>query len=168
MVRPRAYRCVSSALSYRSPDPLSIQICRPVTKSYVIRHSTSSLLLTTTASSAYTIKTVSDKPLSVSRPCCPADLLSTFTARLTSTIVAHTDAINAIDIDPNSSSTLVSGGDDCSCKIWDITTGTCSQDWTHHRLRTDQGVLAVKFCDKVPVLTTGGADGVLRVYVKST
>jgi len=111
---------------------------------------------------------VGDKPSSVYHPYGPLlTVLRFHTARLTSTIVAHTDAINAIDIDPNSSSTLVSGGDDCSCKIWDITTGTCSQDWTHHRLRTDQGVLAVKFCEKVPVLTTGGADGVLRVYVKS-
>ena len=88
-------------------------------------------------------------------------------ARLTSTVVGHADAANAIDMDPNSSSTLVSGGDDCSCKIWDITTGTCGQDWSHHRRKSDQGVLAVKFGDKVPVLASGGADGVVRVFVRS-
>lgn len=89
-------------------------------------------------------------------------------ARLTSTVVADTDAVNAIDMDPNSSSTLVSGGDDCSCKIWDMTTGTSGQDWSHHRRKDSQGVLAVKFGDKAPVLASGGADGVVRVYVRST
>jgi hypothetical protein len=29
-------------------------------------------------------------------------------------------------------------------------------------------VLAVQFCEKVPVLASGGADGVVRVYVRST
>jgi striatin 1/3/4 len=119
-----------------------------------------------TANCDYTIARLASADLFDVTSTTSADHM-TQTARLTSTIVAHTDAINSIDIDPNSSSTLVSGGDDCACKIWDITTGTCTQDWTHHRLKTEQGVLAVKYCDKVPILATGGADGVLRLYVKS-
>lgn len=78
------------------------------------------------------------------------------------------------------SSSLVSGGDDCSMKLWDIPTAfttsspddgtgeapTCTLEWTLHRSKNEQGVMAVKYHGGLGILGSAGADGAVRIYAR--
>ncbi|CEH15000.1 Cell-cycle nuclear protein, contains WD-40 repeats [Ceraceosorus bombacis] len=101
-------------------------------------------------------------------------------------MLAHLDAVTALDIDP-AGLTLVSGGHDCSVRFWDINgiaggaTGSevepaketskagssqavCVQEITAHRRKSSEGVLAVLYHPSAPFFASSGADGVVRIY----
>ncbi|KAG0231056.1 hypothetical protein BGW42_000532 [Actinomortierella wolfii] len=80
-------------------------------------------------------------------------------------MLAHTDAVSSLDIDP-SGLVLCSGGHDASIRYWDIvSTKTCLQEFTGHRRKGDEGVCAVKYHPTLPgVMASAGADSIVKVY----
>ncbi|KAG0258382.1 hypothetical protein DFQ27_004670 [Actinomortierella ambigua] len=83
----------------------------------------------------------------------------------TFSMLAHTDAVSSLDIDP-SGLVLCSGGHDASIRYWDIvSTQTCLQEFTGHRRKGDEGVCDVKYHPSLPgVMASAGADSVVKVY----
>jgi len=78
-------------------------------------------------------------------------------------MVAHLDAVSCISINPNGLN-LISGGHDSSIRCWDITTYACTQEFTSHRKKYDEGVHSLAFHPNIPILASGGADSTVRVY----
>ncbi|KAG0182211.1 hypothetical protein DFQ29_005266 [Apophysomyces sp. BC1021] len=77
---------------------------------------------------------------------------------------AHLDSVSCLDIDP-SGTTLVSGGHDASIRLWDISMSkTCTQEFSVHRKKGDEGVLDVHYHRSFPWMVSGGADGIVKVY----
>lgn len=100
-------------------------------------------------------------------------ILDSSSGKILQTIKAHLETVNSLDIDPSSLTELATAGDDCSCKIWDLSSftspdgasstpsepPTCIQEWTNHRVKNDQGVLCVRYMSDGNALTTGGGSG---------
>jgi striatin 1/3/4 len=79
-------------------------------------------------------------------------------------MLAHLDGITSLSIDPAGFS-LVSGGHDCSVRLWDIVgTRACVQDINRHREKAREGVLAVDFHQSLPFIASAGADGIVNLY----
>ncbi|KAL7746553.1 1,2-dihydroxy-3-keto-5-methylthiopentene dioxygenase [Sorochytrium milnesiophthora] len=78
-------------------------------------------------------------------------------------MVAHLDAVSTLDINA-SGLTLVSGGHDCSVRFWDIGTKACMQEFTAHRRKYDEGIWSVQYHPSLPLMVSGGADSVVKVY----
>ncbi|KAJ9096739.1 hypothetical protein QFC21_005009 [Naganishia friedmannii] len=104
------------------------------------------------------------------------------TGKVRDTIQAHSSTINALRIDPTSSSDIVTAGDDLSIKVWNLESLTCTNEWTAHRKKGEQGVLALDVCEdtaavasatgkdgrgRLAALMSGGADGTVRLYSKA-
>lgn len=103
--------------------------------------------------------------------------------KIQDTIQAHSSTINALRVDPTSSSDIITAGDDLSIKVWNLDTMTNTHEWTAHRKKGEQGVLALDVSDNVGVvgavgagregrgrlaaLVSGGADGTVRLYSKA-
>ena len=103
--------------------------------------------------------------------------------KIQETIQAHSSTVNAVRIDPTSSSDIITTGDDLSIKIWNLETMTNTHEWSAHRKKGEQGVLALDVSDDVGVvaavgagkegrgrlaaLVSGGADGTVRLYSKA-
>lgn len=101
--------------------------------------------------------------------------------KLQETIQAHSSTINALRVDPTSSSDIITAGDDLSIKVWNLESLTSTHEWTAHRKKGEQGVLALDICDDAAVvaaggkdgrgrlaaLVSGGADGTVRLYSKA-
>lgn len=98
------------------------------------------------------------------------------------TVQAHSSTINALRVDPTSSSDIITAGDDLSIKVWNLESSTNTHEWTAHRKKGEQGVLALDVCDDAAViaagggkdgrgrmaaLVSGGADGAVRLYSKA-
>ena len=78
-------------------------------------------------------------------------------------MVAHLDAVSCLAINPNGLG-LVSGGHDSSVRFWDINTHACTQEFTSHRRKYNEGVHSLAFHPTTPILASGGADATVRVY----
>ncbi|KNE67113.1 hypothetical protein AMAG_12188 [Allomyces macrogynus ATCC 38327] len=79
-------------------------------------------------------------------------------------MTAHTDAVAAAQFHPNGL-VLVTGGHDCSMRVWDVGSRACLQEWPAHRRRRDAGIWSVRCApDGGGGLVSAGADGVVRVY----
>jgi striatin 1/3/4 len=102
--------------------------------------------------------------------------------KIRDTIQAHSSNINALRIDHTSSSDIVTAGDDLSIKVWNLESLTCTNEWTAHRRKGEQGVLALDVCEdtaavatapgkdgrgRLAALMSGGADGTVRLYSKA-
>lgn len=102
--------------------------------------------------------------------------------KIQETIQAHSSTINALRVDPTSSSDIITAGDDLSIKVWNLETMTSTHEWTAHRKKGEQGVLALDVCDdaaivaagagkdgrgRLAALVSGGADGAVRLYSKA-
>ncbi|KAF9355083.1 hypothetical protein BGX34_010655 [Mortierella sp. NVP85] len=84
-------------------------------------------------------------------------------------MLSHLDSVSSLDIDP-AGLVLCSGGHDSSVRLWDIASSTraCLQEFTGHRRKGDEGVCTVQYHPTLPdVLATGGADSIVKVYVRS-
>ncbi|KAF9984198.1 hypothetical protein BGZ65_000809 [Modicella reniformis] len=84
-------------------------------------------------------------------------------------MLSHLDSVSSLDIDP-AGLVLCSGGHDSSVRLWDVasTTRACLQEFTGHRRKGDEGVCTVQYHPTMPnLLATGGADSVVKVYVRS-
>ncbi|KNE60453.1 hypothetical protein AMAG_05840 [Allomyces macrogynus ATCC 38327] len=83
-------------------------------------------------------------------------------------MTAHTDAVAAAQFHPNGL-VLVTGGHDCSMRVWDAGSRACLQEWPAHRRRRDAGIWSVRCApDGGGGLVSAGADGVVRVYESRT
>lgn len=90
-----------------------------------------------------------------------------FPGQCTQSILAHLDAVTSVSLDASGFS-LVSGSHDCSIRFWDILNSrSCVQEVTPHREKAREGVLAVEFHPTLPVMATGGADSLLKLYASS-
>ncbi|KAF7724007.1 hypothetical protein EC973_001467 [Apophysomyces ossiformis] len=84
--------------------------------------------------------------------------------KCTFSMSAHLDAVSCLDIDSGGMA-LVSGGHDASIRLWDISmTKTCTQEFSVHRKKGDEGVLDVHYHPSFPWMVSGGADGIVKVY----
>lgn len=86
----------------------------------------------------------------------------------THVLPAHEDGVTSLAISPLLPDTLVSGGQDSSTRVWDLSSHELVQEFTLHRRNKDQGVLDVALHQSVTdgdkkVLATAGADGSVRV-----
>ena len=106
-----------------------------------------------------------------------------FLGKIHDTVQAHASTINALRIDPTSSSDIITAGDDLSIKVWNLESLTNTHEWTAHRKKGEQGVLALDVCDdaavvaagggkegragRIAALVSGGADGAVRLYSKA-
>ncbi|KAF8321420.1 WD40-repeat-containing domain protein [Cantharellus anzutake] len=95
-------------------------------------------------------------------------IFDVITEQCTHSMLAHTDSVTSLSIDP-SGFTLVTSGHDCSVRFWDLlTTRACIQESTTHRKKADEGVLAVAFHPgSLPFLASAGADGIVKLYATS-
>ncbi|KAF9970500.1 hypothetical protein BGZ73_006787 [Actinomortierella ambigua] len=142
------------ALAYTSglsglPVPTSLDFCPTDLKKLVVSYSNSVMKLFDIETGKEILKFKSDE----SYGDCSFSML------------AHTDAVSSLDIDP-SGLVLCSGGHDASIRYWDIvSTKTCLQEFTGHRRKGDEGVCAVKYHPTLPgVMASAGADSVVKVY----
>eukprot|EP01136_Pigoraptor_vietnamica_P006971 Opistho-1_new@40599 len=84
--------------------------------------------------------------------------------KCTHSMVAHLDAVGTVAVDP-SGLYLLSGGHDCSVRVWDIGRKACIQEVSQHRKKFDEGVQSLAFHPTQPYIASGGADGCVKVYV---
>ena len=93
----------------------------------------------------------------VSHPC--------FTGVCTHSLLAHSDAVTSLDVDP-SGLTVCTASHDCTIRFWDLLhTRTCIQEISNsHRLKSREGILDVRFHPTLPFVGSAGADGVVRIY----
>lgn len=85
----------------------------------------------------------------------------------THSMLAHLDGVTSLSIDASGFS-LVSGSHDCSVRFWDLMgSRSCVQELTTHREKAREGVLDVEFHPSLPIMASGGADGVVKLYASS-
>eukprot|EP01137_Pigoraptor_chileana_P033341 Opistho-2@24065 len=84
--------------------------------------------------------------------------------KCTHSMVAHLDAVSTVAVDP-SGLYLLSGGHDCSVRLWDIGRKSCVQEVSSHRKKFDEGVQSLGFHPSQPYIASGGADGSVKIYV---
>src|SRR6266545_3439851 len=86
------------------------------------------------------------------------------TGQCTHSMLAHLDGVTSLSIDASGFS-LVSGSHDCSVRFWDLLgSRSCVQELTTHREKAREGVLDVEFHPSLPIMASGGADGVVKLY----
>jgi len=89
------------------------------------------------------------------------------TGQCTHSMLAHLDGVTSLSIDASGFS-LVSGSHDCSVRFWDLMgSRLCVQELTNHREKAREGVLDVEFHPSLPIMASGGADGVVKLYASS-
>jgi striatin 1/3/4 len=92
---------------------------------------------------------------------------SSSAGQCTHSMLAHLDGVTSLSIDASGFS-LVSGSHDCSVRFWDLLgSRSCVQELTTHREKAREGVLDVEFHPSLPVMASGGADGVVKLYASS-
>jgi len=89
------------------------------------------------------------------------------TGQCTHSMLAHLDGVTSLSIDASGFS-LVSGSHDCSVRFWDLLgSRSCVQELTNHREKAREGILEVEFHPSLPIMASGGADGVVKLYASS-
>jgi WD40 repeat protein len=71
----------------------------------------------------------------------------------------HSDWVWSVAFSPNGQ-TLASGSDDCSVRLWDITTGRCLKIFEGH----NRGVRSVAFSQNGQILASGSDDRTIRIW----
>ena len=79
------------------------------------------------------------------------------------TLIGHTFSVNSVTFSPNGS-TLASGGNDGTIRLWDATTGIHQKTLTGH---TDS-VLTINFSPNGSILASGGYDSSIRLWNAAT
>jgi striatin 1/3/4 len=78
--------------------------------------------------------------------------------------VGHTDSVATVAVDPTGM-LLVSGGHDGSIRLWDVRTYQCLQEMPAHRKKYDEGVFCVKYSPDGRLLSSGGADSLVKIIL---
>ncbi|GAB5364182.1 hypothetical protein AAMO2058_000947100 [Amorphochlora amoebiformis] len=79
---------------------------------------------------------------------------------------AHRDAVTSIAID-NNGVAMATASHDQSIRIWDIRNNaiTVDMDPNQHRKKYDEAIHCIAYHPKIPVLASGGADSVVKVFI---
>jgi striatin 1/3/4 len=83
--------------------------------------------------------------------------------KLIKTVTAHTDAVTGLSLKANKHH-LVSVGHDGSVRTWDIRKYQCIHETPAHKKKFDEAIHTVTHHDKLPLLATGGADGIVKIF----
>ncbi|CAH1757118.1 13009_t:CDS:10 [Entrophospora sp. SA101] len=84
------------------------------------------------------------------------------TGKCSFSMSAHLDSVTSLGVDP-SGMVLISGGHDCSIRLWDIfSSRQCIQEFSSHRKKSDEGVLCVHYHPSLPWIASGGADSTAK------
>ena len=79
---------------------------------------------------------------------------------------AHLSAVNSLAISPNDMRYLVSASSDCTLKVWDLATETCSNTLTGH---TDEvWCCALASSETLDMIASGSSDHTIRLWRRST
>jgi len=78
-------------------------------------------------------------------------------------IVGHTDAVSSLAFSP-AGHQLVSGGHDGSIRTWDVRKFQCLHEMLAHLKKYDEMVRAVTLHSAQPLLVSGGADAIVRLF----
>ena len=78
-------------------------------------------------------------------------------------MIAHTDAVSCLQVVGNTN-LLVSGGHDGSVRCWDLRKYQCVHELPAHRRKYDESVMALSHHSGLPLLASGGADGIVKVF----
>jgi striatin 1/3/4 len=81
-------------------------------------------------------------------------------------IVGHTDAVSSLAFSPVGHQ-LVSGGHDGSIRTWDVRKFQCLHEMLAHLKKYDEMVRVVALHSAQPLLVSGGADAIVRLYESS-
>ena len=81
-------------------------------------------------------------------------------------IVGHTDAVSSLAFSP-SGHQLVTGGHDGSIRTWDVRKFQCLHEMLAHLKKYDDMVRVVTLHTAQPLLISGGADAIIRLYEAS-
>ncbi|CAJ0903851.1 1416_t:CDS:2 [Entrophospora sp. SA101] len=77
------------------------------------------------------------------------------TGKCSFSMSAHLDSVTSLGVDP-SGMVLISGGHDCSIRLWDIfSSRQCIQEFSSHRKKSDEGVLCVHYHPSLPWIASG-------------
>ncbi|VDP07561.1 unnamed protein product [Soboliphyme baturini] len=87
------------------------------------------------------------------------------TGKIIDLMNAHLDAVTCLSVDPNGLY-LLSGSHDGSLRLWNLDTKTCLQEITAHRKKFDESVFAVAFHASRPLIASGGADALTKVFTQ--
>ncbi|ORX36899.1 WD40-repeat-containing domain protein [Kockovaella imperatae] len=79
-------------------------------------------------------------------------------------VVAHSSPVTSLCLSPISPMAILTASTDCRIRVWDVEKKVFVQDLTGHRPRSDEGVCALAVTTDVPVLSSAGADGIIRIW----
>ena len=82
-------------------------------------------------------------------------------------MLAHPAAISSLSLSP-SGAELVSAGHDASLRFWSLEKRSCAQEITSHRLMRGEGICSVVWSQDGRWVVSGGGDGVVKVFSRST
>ncbi|XP_062502124.1 striatin-like isoform X2 [Corticium candelabrum] len=86
------------------------------------------------------------------------------TGRQLHSMVAHTDGVTSLAVDPNGLF-VVSGSHDCSLRLWNFDTKSCVDDITSHRKKYEESICDIAFHPVHPMIGSAGADSIVKVFM---
>lgn len=78
-------------------------------------------------------------------------------------VLGHSDAVSALDFSP-CGQYLMSGGYDCSLRIWDVHSRNCVQEIPTHRRKYAEGIHDVAYHPSKSLVASCGADSLAKIY----
>ena len=78
-------------------------------------------------------------------------------------MIGHSDAVSSLSVD-SSGVYAFSGSHDGSLRVWDIRKYKCLYETPCHRKKFDESVNVVVKHPNLPILATGGADSLIKVF----
>ncbi|KAL4449253.1 hypothetical protein ABPG74_015635 [Tetrahymena malaccensis] len=78
-------------------------------------------------------------------------------------LIGHTDAVTGLSVHPNQFY-MSSVGHDGSMRTWDIRKYQCIHDIPVHKRKYDESAHTVMYHQKQPLIATGGADGLVKIF----
>ncbi|CAG9334003.1 unnamed protein product [Blepharisma stoltei] len=78
-------------------------------------------------------------------------------------LVGHTESVSSLLMDKYGNY-VISGGHDGSLRFWDMRNYQCLHEIPAHRKKYDEGVFSIAQHQNLPILASGGADSLVKLY----